>query len=274
MKDFAPEYDRNELGWFEFPGDAEYRKRIFPPEVSKHPAKANIYLIQSIVEYVSEPEQIILDPMSGTGTLMIAALMGRVVICVDISELFHNIQQRALTKLDEIAPGINSHIMLINLPCQNYLPIPGLADHIIFSPPYANIFNKPSVTSGLDKYKWGLSGTVEEYSKNPLNLSLMNDFIWAQEMEGIYRKCYHTLKPNSTMTIITKDHIEKDQKTEVRNRVQLSKAARDACIRVGFTEKNWFKWKPHGSMYTGIYKGRGWEVVEDEDIIIMQKGEF
>ena len=73
------------------------------------------------------------------------------------------------------------------------------------------------------------------------------------------------------MTLITKDHYEK-QKDKSRKRIPLSKAARDACIRVGFTEQDWFKWSCPGSAFTSIYRSRGWEVVEDEDIIIVKKG--
>ncbi|KKN19271.1 hypothetical protein LCGC14_0947360 [marine sediment metagenome] len=264
VKEFASEYARTDEGWIKFPADSEYRKRMFPPEVSDHQAKANVYLIQSIIEYVSEPNQIILDPMSGTGTLMVGALIGRTVICVEISAHFHLIQQQAVRIMEKVAPGIGDHIMLINLPCQHYLPIPDLADHIIFSPPYASIMKKGKK---LDKMSADVLGDrAWEYSESPLNLGVMNDFIWAQEMEGIYRKCYETLKPGGTMSIIVKDHM-KDRK-----RVELSKAARDACLRAGFIELDWFKWSAPGSAFTGIYRARGWEVVDDEDIIILQKG--
>lgn len=136
MKEFAPEYERNDKGWIKFPSDSAYRKQMFPEEVNKHPAKANVYLVQSIIEYVSEEGQVLIDVMAGTGTLMVGALIGREVICVEISKKFHNIQKTALARLEEIAPGISDHIVLINLPCQKYLPIPDLADHIIFSPQY------------------------------------------------------------------------------------------------------------------------------------------
>jgi len=64
-KQFAPEYDLNEQGWIKFPPDSDYRKRMFPPEVNTHPAKANVYLVQAIIEYVSEPDDILMDIMAG-----------------------------------------------------------------------------------------------------------------------------------------------------------------------------------------------------------------
>jgi len=173
-KTFAPEYDRNEKGWIKFPPDASYRKQMFPEEVNKHPAKANVYLVQSIIEYVSEPGHVCIDIMAGTGTLMVGALVGREIICVEISEMFYELQAKAMEKLEEIAPGVSDHIMLINMPCQHYLPIPDLADHIIFSPQYAGIMK----TKGTDKWNMDTGYAFEEYSKSPLNLGTMSDFIW------------------------------------------------------------------------------------------------
>lgn len=269
MRDtFAEGYSRTPEGWVVFPSDANYRKEMFPQEVNKHPAKANVFLIQAIVEYVSYEDDLILDPMSGTGTIMTGGLIGRNIICVEISEHFHSLQKIGLARLEEIAPGIEDHVSLVNLPCQQYLPIPELANHIVFSPPYASIMKKTGKVDKLSAEK--MSDIMDEYSKHPLNLGLMNDFIWGQEMERIYKLCFDTLKPGGTMSLIVKDHYEK-QKSGERLRIQLSQSAYDACMRIGFRPMGWFKWKAPGSPYLKIYKSRGWEVVEDEDIIIVRK---
>ena len=265
MKEFALEYNRNEEGWILFPSDTEYRKEMFPKEVNEHQAKANVFLIQAIVEYVSEPLQMLLDPFGGTGTLMIATLMSRDVTLIDISPRYTELQRTALAKIEEIAPGSSDHVSIINSPLQTILPIPEWADHIIFSPPYASIMK----SKGTDKLTLEKTDyKMAEYTfTSPLNIGLMNDFMWAQNMEKVYHKCYETLKPGGTMTIIVKDHMEK------RKRVPLSQAAVDACKRVGFSQDpaEWFKWLAPGSVYTHIYRARGWEVVDDEDIIVFRK---
>ena len=57
---FAPEYPRNSDELILFPRDSDYRKELFPLlKLDEHPAKANIYLVQAIVEFVSEPEETI-----------------------------------------------------------------------------------------------------------------------------------------------------------------------------------------------------------------------
>lgn len=264
-RDFAPEYGRDQHGWVLFPSDASYRKEMFPVEANQHQAKANVFLIQSCVEYVSEPGQLLLDPFGGTGTLMVAALINRDVMLIEISEVFHNIQQRALERLEEIAPGVSEHISLINSPLQRVLPMPNTADHIIFSPPYAAIMK----SKGTDKLTLEKTDyKMAEYTfTSPLNLGMMSDWLWAQEMQTVYKKCFDTLKPGGSMTVIVKDHMEK------RQRVPLSQAAVDKCIEVGFTlnPDEWFKWLAPGSVYTHIYRARGWEVVDDEDIIVLRK---
>lgn len=260
---FAPEYPLDENGWIKFPADADYRKHMFPAEVNTHPAKANVYLVQSIIEYVSRPGEILLDIMAGTGTLMVGALIGREVICVEISEMFHNLQVQAMTKMEEIAPGVSDHIMLINLPCQRYLPIPNLADHIIFSPQYAGIMK----TKGTDKWNKDTGYAFAEYSADPLNLGTMSDFIWAEEMRLIYKKCYETIKPGGTMTLIVKDHMEKGERVPLVNKAII------ASINVGFTSDpaEHFRWAAPGMPYTSARRAKGIETVDDESIIILRK---
>lgn len=268
VKEFAPDYDRTEQGWVKFPNDAQYRKRIFPDEAAKHPAKSNVFMVQAIIEYVSEIGQILLDPMAGTGTLMVGALMGRDIICVEINPYYCNIQQEAIKMIDDMAPGTGEHIVVVNMPLQNYMPIPDLADHIIFSPPYASVMK----SKGTDKMNMErMGGKLGEYSfSSPLNLGLMNDFIWGQEMELTYLKCYQTLKAGGTMTLIIKDHYEK-QKDGIRKRIPLTQAAVDACKRVGFRLFSWQKWLTMGAVFTQIYRSRGWATVDDEDIVSFRR---
>jgi len=263
MKQFAPEYPRDSNNWIKFPPDSDYRKRIFSEEVNQHPAKANVYLVQAIIEYVSEPEDTLLDIMAGTGTILVGALIGRRVICVEISEKFCMMQKAAVDKMEEIAPGVSGMIICLNLPCQVYLPIPNLANHIIFSPQYAGIMK----TKGTDSWNVDTGYDFAEYSKSPLNLGTMSEFIWAEEMERVYKKCYETLTSPGSMTLIIKDHMRQG------DRVLLTQKAIESCISVGFTydpQEHW-KWAAPGMPYTAARKAKGIEVVEDEDIVILRR---
>ena len=269
LRYFAHEYTKDENGWIKFPSDQSYRKGIFPLEVNQHPAKANVFLVQSIIEYVSEPGDTILDCMAGTGTIMVGALIGREVVCVEISEKFHNLQLRAVEQMESIAPGVSEHITCINLPCQTFLPIPNFANHIIFSPQYAGILKKGEnyrETDRLTREKQG-SYDFSEYSKSSLNLGTMSEFLWKQEMGKVYKKCYDTLTTPGSMTLITKDHIDSGE------RVGLTQMAIDTCTNIGFKYNpiEHFKWKTHSMAYTNIRASKGLEVVWDEDIVMLRK---
>jgi DNA modification methylase len=266
MKYFAPNYERNDQGWVKFPSDVSYRKELFPEEVMTHPAKSNIYLIEEIVRYVSEPDEMIMDIMAGTGTIMVAALLGRQVMCLEISPNYYEIQKKALAKLESRYPGVGSCVSLLNIPCQTILPIPNTVDHIVFSPPYSAILKQKDATSshftrfvaGGGKYNW------DEYHAQALNVGALNDFLWAQEMEKIYGRCYQTIKPGGTITIIIKDHIEKGRK------VGLPLKTQEACTRCGFVADSWFTWDAPGA-YTEILRTEGVEPVDYEDIITLRR---
>jgi DNA modification methylase len=260
-KIFAQEYSKNERGWYIFPADANYRRQLFPMEVMEHIARANLYLVQAVVEYVSEPEETILDVMAGSGSIMVAALIGRRVIMIEIEPPYCLTIQAGIDKLETIAPGISTQITLIPGDANKILPIPNI-DHIIFSPPYAQIMRMSGTASQLQADKYGESAAI--YSQSDGNVGRLNEFFYNQIMERIYKKCYDSLKPGGTMTIIIKDHIDK-------KKVYLSDWVIRRCSLMGFKLKDWFKWMPHGTAFLNIWKSKGVKVVEEEEIIILEK---
>ena len=262
MKQFASEYPTNEDGLILFPRDDLYRKELFPLlKLSEHPAKANIYLVQAIVEYVSEPEQTVMDIMAGTGTIMTAALIGRRVVCLDIEEEYVKILEQGAKSLERIAPGIGSMITIIEGDCLRLLPLP-ITDHIIFSPPYSNILKKKQ----LDKLSAEMVGEgLLKYSSNPDNVGNLNEFLYHQKMERIYKKAFDSLPAGGTLSIIIKDHIEKGERAGLPER-----CTRD-CLRLGFELIQTYYWLPPGSAYTSFMRARGDLVVDEEAIIILRR---
>ena len=67
------------------------------------------------------------------------------------------------------------------------------------------------------------------------------------------------------MTIILKDH------TKGGKRIKLSDWAMRVSIRAGFELQDWFKRYSRGTGYLQLHKSKGVDVVEDEDLIIMQR---
>ena len=60
-----------------FERDSHLRRRLFVQESFHHQARANLYLIAHLVGCYTKEGDHLLDPMAGTGSLMIAARVGR-----------------------------------------------------------------------------------------------------------------------------------------------------------------------------------------------------
>ena len=267
-KVFAPQYGRNSDGWIEFPRSDRYERiKVFPEEVMGHPAMLNMFVQQEIIDYVSEEGDILLDPMSGTGTIMLAALFNRKVVCIELEEHFHKLQHQVKQHLafnEEIA----NNITLLHGDCRLFLPIP--CNHIITSPPYGNAMKITKVRElkeGSDNYFAKQDARMLEYSKSPRNLSRLNTFMYNQEMAKIYRLCYQSLPSGGTMTIIIKDRMKGE------DRVWLSNWVTKVCVTVGFKVSEWFKWHATGTMYTNVRRQQGLETVDVEEIMVFRKGE-
>lgn len=261
--EFAPGRKRNEDGWIIYPSDTAWRKSLFPPQVMKHPAKMQMWLQKDIIEYVSKPGDVIMDPTAGTGTVMIAALEGKPVICMDIEERYHQLEQEVYDGLKQSHPDMSPVTLLLG-DCRFLLPIQ--CNHIITSPPYAGAMDIRKVRKGEeDDELVEADRQMVEYSKDKRNISKLNTFLYNQAMERVYKLCYESLIPGGTLTIVLKDRIEKGK------RVYLSKWVDRVCKKMGFAEHSWFKWKAPGSRFTSDRRAKGLETVDDEDVIIWRK---
>jgi DNA modification methylase len=62
-------------------------RRFFPKEAVRHPAKANLCLVERLVELVSSPGDLVLDPIAGSfSTCVISVLMDREALGVEIEQ--------------------------------------------------------------------------------------------------------------------------------------------------------------------------------------------
>lgn len=260
-KQFAPEFNRTKEGWIIFPDDVKWRKELFSPIVMKHLAKMQMYLEWELIKYVSNPGDTILDPMAGTGTVMVAATMGRRVICIDIEEGYYKIQQEVLERLKQHFELGN--VILLHGNSKVMLPIP--CNHIIFSPPYAGAFST-NTSSKFTSDKYGTTDKEwQDYARTQGNVGLLNTFLYNQHMDRVYKLCYQSLPTGGTMSVVTKDIIEGGQ------RIYLTKWIEKVCTVHGFVLQDWFKHQMMGGPYQDIRRAKGEETVDDEDIMIYRR---
>jgi len=266
---FAEGFPRNSKGWIQFLSDRqdwEIRKKLFPPEVGKHPAKANLSMLTAIIGFVSKEGDTILDPFAGTGSIFIAALQGRKIVAIEVSPGYVELLQRCREQILSVKP--NADILVLEGDCRSYLPLP--ADHIIYSPPYADIMKK-TVTPTTDKFSEDIySQSIEEfhkYSAGEGNIGMLPEFFYFQALEKVLQLCYESLSANGTMTFITKDHIEEGKRVHITKRI-VRMAERLGFVLVAAHKRDV---SSEGSPYTRIYRSQGRLTVDDEDIVIYRK---
>ncbi len=270
-KVFAPALDRTEQGWVLFPRDVEWRKRCFDPESMKHPAKMNLYLEQAIIEFVSEPGEKLLDPMSGTGSLMIATEMEsgpRAVFCIEDAPIFHHLQQR--NKALFVGRGVDETLItLLYGPCQDFLPLTGFFDHVIFSPPYSDMLKSQGNTEFVKSMfpNWEHDSLQDYLGGSQKNLGRMSSFFYNQEMMKVYKLLYESLRPGGTMTSVVRDQMKQGKPAGLCDWVMRT------CIRSGFELFAWEKRECGNTGFKQRIRAQGHDTIDYEDICIFKRPE-
>ncbi len=133
LDSFAPGYDRTSEGWVIFPRDTELRHRLFPfTDPAEHIAKANMLMVEELVNYVSEYGETIYDPFAGTGTILVGAPLGRKILMSELVDTFVQTIELNTIGIQQTYPDVKELISLIPGNAANILPIPGVCDHMIF----------------------------------------------------------------------------------------------------------------------------------------------
>lgn len=118
--------------------DTKHRKDWFTGISFSHPAKMSLPLQLWLIENYSRPGDIILDPMAGSGTILVACSMGRNVICVELESKFIEIIKGNWQRIQERGPQLGCSMgeaIILQGDSRNLNGL--LADRIITSPPYA-----------------------------------------------------------------------------------------------------------------------------------------
>ena len=255
-KVFAQNFQVNDKGWIVFDSDDDLRDMYSDSGYRKHPAKQNMGLILELMLYLTERGDVVLDPMSGTGTNLVGLTVGRNVINIELEEHYYQTQLATLEKIQQT--GAKASGIVLHGDCRKFLPIP--CDHVIFSPPYAD-----TLSGKADNTKRHFSNQyVEDFTASENNLGRLAAFFFNIEMERVYRLLHQSLKPGGTMTVIIKDFIRSGK------RIALTEAMIRQCSHLGFKVREWHK-RYAASGYTALNSKRGVRVVDDEDLVIFEK---
>ncbi len=121
-----------------FKSDTKHRKQFFTGVSFSHPAKMVLPLQLWLIENYTQPGEVILDCMAGSGTCLVACAMGRHVITVELEQKFIDMQKGNWAKIQERGPMMGYQMGTAQIIQGDARNLPAvLCDKIISSPPYA-----------------------------------------------------------------------------------------------------------------------------------------
>ena len=153
-----------------FRSDTKYRKEWFSGVSFSHPAKMSLPLQLWIIERYTEASDVILDPMAGSGTILIACSLGRNVIVLDLEQKFVDMMRGNWEKIQQRGPQLGYTMGWAIIRQGDARNLEGLlADKVIFSPPYA----KTEATQRLPDTAASKGGQTK-YTPQSLNTNIGN----------------------------------------------------------------------------------------------------
>lgn len=278
QKLFAIDYPRNDAGQIIFPPDAKRRRELFVPESFNHPARAQLFMVEELVKYLSEPGDVIVDPFGGSGTLLVGMNIGRGVGLIELSPDYFDLcvknAEFMMEKLGYLTENPKPFIKpsIQEGPNQDLIPNYQDIQAFIFSPPYAGALKE----AGGDKMaNWGgyTRENTETYSDmtqrqgnmTSYNLGGFSNFMFQQEMKKIYKLCLDALKPGGFTAVIIKDRISQGVKEELGYRTMQD------MLGLGYEFHDWQRLFMLGSHYQKWHRARGTKTIDEEHLIMMRK---
>jgi DNA modification methylase len=205
--------DRDPKSWIKF------QKSWFihnpPPrrkEVLRHPAKFPESLVQDFIEFFTKRGQVVLDPMVGTGSALVAALRaGRPSYGIELNpayaEIAHQTVAKERARLGEEAGLLAAEVILgdakniAEIVAEKQLPP---IDYVITSPPYWDMLRARGAET--QKKRRTAAGMDVFYSEDPNDLGNIADYAeFIDRLTCIYEGLEPFLRPGAYLTIIVKN---------------------------------------------------------------------
>ncbi len=181
-------------------------------DVLQHPAKYPETLVQEFIEFFTKQDQVIFDPMAGTGSTLIAALRsGRHSYGIELNPAYAEIARQMLLEerqtlgdtvdplIAEVITGDSTQMTKI-LPAHDIPPI----DYVITSPPYWDMLNAKGAETQQKRRQDDSLDVI--YSDHPDDLGNIPDYEhFLNRLVRIYIKMKPFLKSKAYLTIIVKN---------------------------------------------------------------------
>jgi DNA modification methylase len=214
-----PRSYRNRLNDLDSKSWLKFQKSWFihnpPPrrkDVLRHPAKFPETLAQEFIEFFTQRGGVVLDPMAGTGSALVAALRsGRHSYGIELNPAYAEIARQVIAKeradLGEPAAALAAEIILGDA-AQIAALIQGAhlppVDYVLTSPPYWDMLRARGAET--QKARRRSPGMDVFYSEDPNDLGNIQDYEeFVERLVGIYAGLKPFLQPRAYLTIIVKN---------------------------------------------------------------------
>lgn len=177
-------------------------------EARVHPAKFPETLAQEFIEFFTKRGQMVLDPMAGVGSALIAALRaGRHSYGIELNPKYAILARQWIAeeraRLGEAAANLVAEVVCANVADVLELRLP-LCDYVITSPPYWDMLH----ARGADTQKKRRASPNLDvvYSEDPNDLGNIHDYeIFLTRLVALYAGLKPILRPGAYLTIIVKN---------------------------------------------------------------------
>lgn len=259
-----------------FRSDVALRKRYFTPEVFSHPAKAHLLLIQKLVQRYTLPGETILDPMAGTGTLLLAATVQRNVILRDLEPSYVALIESSIPIIRR-AGGLFCGSIDVGIADAHTITCPAF-DHILFSPPYGFETGKGITPERLTEFQtrgWTdkLGGYAAktmtggfQYEGGSSNIGNKTGRSYWKEMRCVYARLADLLTGPGLMILVLKNHYRRGKLIDVVAQTIVE------CEALGFAlAERHARSVDHPSHWQRRRVEQGLPIVQHEDILVFRK---
>ncbi len=152
-----------------FSQDTKERKQWFTAASFSHPAKMHLQLQMYLIEHYTKVGETILDPMAGSGTILVGCALGRNVILVELEDKFVKMQRDNWEKIKSLGPMLGCKMgeaIILQGDARQLDKL--LVDKCIFSPPYAESLDRDEhkVQNGRVKAMMDYSYTDKKHGKS------------------------------------------------------------------------------------------------------------
>jgi len=176
--------------------------------VLRHPAKFPETLAQEFIEFFTKREQIVLDPMVGTGSTLIACLRtGRHGIGIELNHTYAEIARKLVeeeqTILGQVAEGFRAEVITDDAAQLDDFDLP-MVDYVFTSPPYWDMLHSRGAMTQRRRRTAPELDTI--YSDDPADLGNISDYDkFLDRLVAIYAGLRPHIRPRAYLTIIVKN---------------------------------------------------------------------